>query len=166
MSEQWTRYTPKLALYDILGKPGGITVETALQRAENAVESHRDKANAQMEQHICALEEIVRARGTPDPDKTYEHAAFVLDVGGMFAPPLCRAATSLCELIHRMKSAGRWDWPSIAVHVGALRALVGTRDERAPEVQAVLQGLAAVAARFPDPSPPDSAPSDPPPGGA
>jgi hypothetical protein len=154
MSDSWTQYRPKLALYGILDK-GGISVDDAMKRADAAVEGHREKAGAALEAAIEKLEAFARARGAPQHDALYEQSTFVLDIAGIFQPPLFRAAHSLCELTHRMKAAERWDWPAIDVHVGSMRALIGKRDDKDPTVQAVLTGLHAVVARYADPSPPD-----------
>jgi hypothetical protein len=154
MSDSWTQYRPKLALYDILNK-GGVSVDVAMKRADAAVEQHRDKAGVALEAAIDKLDAFARARGGADYDHLYEQATFVLDIAGIFQPPLFRAAHSLCELSHRMKAAARWDWPAIDVHIGSMRLLIGKRDDKDPAVQAVLTGLHAVVARYPDPSPPD-----------
>lgn len=155
MSDEWKQYKPKLALYDVLDKPGGVLVGDALRRAEAQVENYRGQANAALGASVAKLEGIVRAGGTPNLDEIYEQATFVLDIAGIFAPPLCRAAHSLCELVHRMKAAGRWDWPAIAVHVSTMRLLIGQKDDKDPGVVSVLNGLGAVVAKYPDPSPPD-----------
>lgn len=154
MSDAWKQYKPKLALYDVLDKPGGVSVDVALKRAENAIENYRGRATTSLNETLVKLERIAKARAEPNPDEVYELATFVLDIAGIFMPDLCRAAHSLCELVHRMKAAGKWDWPAIDVHVSAMRLLFDVKSD--PQaVQSVLTGLGAVVARYPDPSPPD-----------
>lgn len=155
MSDEWKQYKPNLGLYDVLDKPGGILVDHALKRAESAVENYRGRANDAMNDAVKKLEATVRAGGPPNLDDLYEQSTFVLDIAGIFAPPLCRAAQSLCELTYRMKAAGRWDWPAIAVHVSTMRLMVGQHNDKDPAVVSVLNGLGAVVAKYPDPSPPD-----------
>jgi len=154
MSDSWTQYRPKLALYDILDKGGGVSVATAMQRADAAVEVHRAEATKALTAALAKLDALGAAR-TQAPDEFYEHATFVLDIAGIFQPPLCRAANSLCDLVQRMKAAERWDWASIDVHLASMRLLAGKTNDKDPSVQTVLNGLGAVVSRFPDPSPPD-----------
>lgn len=151
MSEEWKRYHPKLAVFDILSK-GGVTVERALQRAESAVEHHRSKANLTLEDDLMRLEHIVTVKDRADQERIYKISTDILSVASMFQPPLCRAANSLCELVSRMQAADRWEWPPVAVHVGAMRVLLGKQDDRDPQVVSVLNGLGAVVSRYPDAS--------------
>lgn len=155
MSDAWKQYKPKLALYDVLDKPGGVSVDTALKRAEGAMENYRGQANAALTQRVQLLEAIAKSRSEEGAAQVYEVATFILDIAGIFQPPLCRAAHSLCELVHRMKAANRWDWAAIDVHVGAMRLLMGKKDDKEPAVLSVLNGLGAVVSKYPDPSPPD-----------
>jgi hypothetical protein len=152
MSEEWKRYHPKLALFDVLTKGGGVTIERALQRAETAVEHHRGKANTLLEDEVLRLEAIVSGKSAADQERIYKIASDIISVANMFQAPLCHAANSLCELSSRMRAAGRWDWPAVAVHVGAMRALLGKRDVKDAQVVSVLNGLMAVVARYPDAS--------------
>lgn len=155
MSEPWKQYRPKLALYEILDKPGGVSVDIALRRAQHAIEHYRGRANNALADKVSELEAIARTRGEANSEHIYELATFVLDIAGIFAPPLCRAANSLCDLVHRMSAAGRWDWPSVDVHVSSMRLLMDKFDDKDLTVLSVLSGLSAVVAKFPDPSPPD-----------
>ncbi|MEJ0058817.1 MAG: hypothetical protein WDM79_04165 [Terricaulis sp.] len=82
------------------------------------------------------------ARGAPpDTEQVYELAVFVLDIAGIYMPALCRAAHSLCELVHRMKAAGKWDWPAIDVHVSAMRLLLEMKEGSDASAKVVLDGL-------------------------
>lgn len=153
MNDDWQQYRPKLALYDVLDKPGGVSVDTALKRAESAMENHRGQATNALTQRVQLLESIAKARTEEGAAQVYEISTFILDIAGIFQPPLCRAAHSLCELVHRMKAADRWDWPAIDVHIGAMRVLMGKMNDRDPAVLSVLHGLGAVVAKYPDPSP-------------
>ena len=154
MSDEWVQYRPKLAIYDVLSKPGGVSVAMAMKRADAALEQHRDEGVKALGAALDKLDELAAARSV-DPDQFYELSTFVLDIAGIFQPPLCRAANSLCDLVQRMKAAGRWDWPSIDVHLASMRLLSGKQDDKDPAVQTVLNGLGAVVSRYPDPSPPD-----------
>lgn len=149
----WKQYKPNLPIYDVLDKPGGVSVDVAMQRAEQAVENYRGQALGALSDAVAKLEARVRAGGEGEPDALYAQALFVLDIAGIYNPALCRAANSLCDLAQRMKAASKWDWPSVAVHVSAMRLLMERPDERDAAAQAVLQGLGSVVARFPDPHP-------------
>ena len=151
MTDDWKRYNPKLALFDVLTTGGGVTVERALQRAETAMEHYRGKANTALEEEVVRLEAIVSAKSAADQERVYKISSDILSVAGMFQPPLCHAANSLCELSSRMRAAGRWDWPAVAVHVSTMRVLLGKRDDKEPQVVSVLKGLSAVVSRYADP---------------
>ena len=154
MSDGWRQYKPKLALYGILQTPGGLSVDDAMKRANTALDGHRAKASQAMGEALTKLEAIAQAREPDCADRCYELAAFVLEIAGILQPPLCRAAGSLCELVMRMKAAGKWDWPSVDVHVATMRLMSTKYDDADPTVQTVLKGLGAIVVRFPDPSPP------------
>lgn len=149
MSE-WTQYKPKLGLYDILDKPGGVSVDDAMKRAERAVENYRGEAMAQMNGLIRKLEQGVQSRSEAEAKAVYQLALDVLNIAGLYHPAICRVANSLCDLAQRMSAAGRWDWPSVGVHVSSMRLLTERSDDTDPATQAVLRGLASVVAKFPD----------------
>jgi hypothetical protein len=149
MSE-WTQYKPKLAFYDVLDKPGGLLVDEAMKRAEKAVENYRGQAMSEMGRLISALEQAVQSRGAADAKGVYQLALDVLNIAGLYHPAICRVANSLCDLTQRMDAANRWDWPSVGVHVSSMRLLTERSDETDPATQAVLRGLAAVVAKFPE----------------
>ncbi|MGE0596247.1 MAG: hypothetical protein AB7P07_07775 [Hyphomonadaceae bacterium] len=153
MTAAWKQYKPKLAIYDILDKPGGISVDAAMQRAEQAVENYRGQAMSALGDAVAKLERSVRAADAERTEDIYAQSLFVLDIAGIYNPALCRAANSLCDLAQRMKTAGQWDWPSVAVHVSAMRLLMQRPDETDPAAQAVLKGLGSVVAKYPDPTP-------------
>lgn len=150
MSADWKVYSPKLPLYDVLTKGGGVTVEHALRRAESMVENFRGRAGEALEKELSALEALVNRREPEPADAIYKSAMEILNVSSMFQAPLCRAANSLCELVSRMRAAQRWDWASVDVHVASMRALLGKRDEKDPGVASVLKGLGALVGRFPE----------------
>lgn len=155
MSDPWKQYKPKLALYDILDKAGGVSVDVAMKRADQAMENHRASAKTALVDAVTKLEARVRTAGPPAAKEIYDLATFVVDIAGIFQPPLFRAASSLCDLTQRMEASGRWDWPSVAVHASTMRLLMDARDDKDPAVQAVLRGLGSVVAKYPDPTPPD-----------
>ncbi len=152
MSEPWKQFRPQLSLYEALEKPGGVSVDTALKRAENAMEAYRVQANSATAQRVQQLEIIAKSRSEEGASMIYDISTYILDIAGLFQPPLCRAAQSLCELVHRMNAAERWDWPSIDVHISAMRLLMGRREDKEPADMSILLGLSAVVAKYPDPS--------------
>src|SRR5262245_9252100 len=95
----WKQYKPKLALYDILDKPGGTSVDDAMKRAERAMENFRPQALEQMTASIRALEAKVLAKGGADAPGVYQLALDVLNIAGLYHPPICRVANSLCDLV-------------------------------------------------------------------
>jgi len=144
---------PKAPFFDVLNKPGGVSLSTALNRAENALEKHRGDADNALNATIQKIEILARAREVERGQEFYDLSLFILDIAGLFQPPLCRAANSLCELVYRMRAAKTWDWSAVDVHVGALRLLNGRRSDKDADVISVLSGLGSVVAKFPDPTP-------------
>ncbi|MDX2274010.1 MAG: hypothetical protein NW206_01055 [Hyphomonadaceae bacterium] len=142
---------PKLAFYDVLDKPGGASVDDALARADRALEQHRGLALAEMSRLIRALELGAQSRRDQDAANVFQQSLDVLNLAGLYHPSICRVANSLCDLAERMKAAGRWDWPSVGVHVSSMRLLTDRADNSDPAVASVLRGLAEVVARFPEP---------------
>lgn len=156
MSE-WTQIKPRLRLYDVLDAPGGLSIDQAMSRANAGVANHRGRAMDALKDALRRLEHLRRAADPGSHREIYQRAEFVLDIASLYAPALCRAANSLCDLAHRMEAAGRWDWASVEVHVSSMHALLEVKDETAPSVLAVLNGLSAVVARFPETSAPPPA---------
>lgn len=141
------KYTTNLARK--MASPGGRSVSEAIARAEGGLESHREAAMASLERILAGLEAACAARGTVIDAGLYDQAAALLDMAGFFdTGPLYRAAFSLCDVSDRMIERGVWDWPSIEVHVRALRLILGDGCRESEDARVLLEGLAAVSKRL------------------
>jgi hypothetical protein len=137
-------------LASLLRKPGGLTVEEALKRAERHLEAVREKSVSALDGMI---EEVAQIAASKDADKltiVKSHANEIFSLAGTFQlKELSEAANSLHELLIYGPQGEATPWSSIGVHVDALRSL------RRPEMNgdlsgrmAVVQGLRLVSARL------------------
>lgn len=125
--------------------PGGRSVEAALAAADGALETHRDAAMGLLDRNLSDLEALCAERAE---GRVYEIAGALLDLAGFFdLGAFHRAVFSLCEISDHMGTTGRWDWPSIDVHVRALRAILADDCRDTTGAAAVLEGLAAIRER-------------------
>lgn len=132
-----------------MAQPGGRTIADAVARAESGVAGHQDDAMRRLAVQLDALEALGRDRPAGCETQVYDQAAAFLDMAGFFdTGPLYTAAFSLCELSDRMIAQGVWDWPSVAVHLRALRLILSTGCVTGTASDEVLKGLAAVARRY------------------
>lgn len=121
--------------------PGGKPISVALQAAEAGLETHRDSAMQTLDAMLTELEDRCAAR---DRDQIYVQAAALLDMAGFFETgPLHPAAFSLCE-ISDPAGGRRWDWPSVEVHLRALRFILSDGCRPTESSRVLLEGLASV----------------------
>ena len=126
--------------------PGGRTVAEALAQAEKGLEGHREAGLATMAARLAWLEAAVSAKTADSAGEVYRVAAELLDMAGFFETgPFYVATFSLCEIADRMQTAGTWDWPSVAVHAGAMRLIMADGCRDSENARTILQGLTAVA---------------------
>lgn len=124
--------------------PGGKPIDSALRAAETALETHRDAAMRTLDDILIELEASLEAR---DRDQIYVQAAAMLDMAGFFdTGPLHPAVFSLCEISDPSEESA-WDWPSVQVHLRALRFILGERCRSTESSRILLDGLAAVRSR-------------------
>ncbi|MBX9460988.1 MAG: chemotaxis protein CheE [Brevundimonas sp.] len=133
-----------------MARPGGRTMAEAVQAANAGLESHREQGMESLAATLVHLEAACAARRKGSEAEVYELASALTDMAGFFdTGPLYVAAISLCETSDRMLAGECWQWPSVDVHVRALRLILaaGCRDNEASRV--LLEGLASVVARLP-----------------
>lgn len=121
-------------------RPGGRSLGELISAAERGLERARGDMESAVEGGIVGLERLI-AEGAAETATLYAAASRIVDVTGFYgAGPLHAAARSLCDLCDH---AGPADWPSVGVHVRALRLL---RQEVLPEAAAtaLLDGLRKV----------------------
>lgn len=126
-----------------MSAPGGLTVEAALAAADGAVEGHREAAMQALDRTLTELEAACAAR---THGGIYDLAASLLDMAGFFdTGPFHQAVFSLCEVSDAMSDA--WDWPSVEVHVRALRLILREDCRESANSIVLLEGLAAIRRR-------------------
>lgn len=136
----------KSSLASKMAVPGGRTVAQALAAAELGLASHRDEAMAQIGLTLGRLEAAITARDEVAQAGVYDLAAALLDLAGFFETgPLYTAAFSLCEMSDRMTTDGAWAWPSIEVHVHAMRLILADDCKESASSTVLLKGLATLS---------------------
>lgn len=145
-------------------RQGGIAAEDAIAAAEDFIEAERsryfewvEKDMNLLDQHIDALHAASEDELAPAFDMAYYKAAQIRDLGGTFdCHIITEIADNLCELLDRLRSAGRRGREAIDTHRAALR-MVSTRDfADQPEATGavLLQGLDQVLGKYPRPAMP------------
>ncbi len=134
----------------MLVQPGGITVEHALMKAHENLESIRGSALKAVDEQIARIEAAVHEAGAaPSPDQRetiYRLANEIHGVAGVFGlGQLGEAAFSLCDLVDHLGETGGWSTQAIAVHLSALRLF--RHPDETLDGQAVLAGLHQVVER-------------------
>ena len=132
-----------------MSAPGGRSIADAVARADAGLEQHRTAAMAALVDGVAALEASCAAQSPGSERGVYDRAAALLDMAGFFdTGPLYRAAFSLCELADRLIETGAWSWPSIAVHVRALRLILADDCRETEQADLILEGLSTILRRF------------------
>jgi hypothetical protein len=131
---------------------GGMSAAEALSRAHQAVEEIREPSIAEIDSNlsqIYALGAQLQAAGGEDEEalqQMYICANRVVAMGGVFGlGELGKAAYSLCELVSRFQTLGRFQWSMVQVHLNGLRLLRNPGDHAAAIREEVLAGLRQVA---------------------
>lgn len=129
-----------------LAQPGGFSVDEAVRRAEAGIEARREDAVREMSTVVERLADLCQTARAADHGAVYGLATALVDVAGLLdTGPFYQAAYSLCDVADQMTASGRWSWPSVEVHVSALRLLLrGPMTDAAGET--LLSSLAAVKA--------------------
>lgn len=147
MSEART-FKVKSSLSRQMFEPGGRLVRDAERLAGEALNTHRDEAMAMVAAALDELEAVCSEAAADSGPRVYGLGARVIDLAAFFETgPLHDAAWSLCEVSDRMITAGIWHWPSIQVHLQALRLILagGCRSGRTSDT--LLAGLRQIAQR-------------------
>ena len=140
----------KSSLADKMAQPGGRTMAEAVRAAESGLDSHREDGMRSLAATLVRLETACAAREAGAEAQVYELASAFADMAGFFdTGPLYSAAFSLCEASDRMIAGGCWQWPSVQVHVHALRLMLADDCRPTEASRVLLEGLASVLARLP-----------------
>ena len=124
--------------------PGGKSIDAALNAAEGALETHREAVMHALELILADLEAACARRAG---EAIYERAAALLDMAGFFdLGHLHPAMFSLCEISSHMADGG-WDWPSVEVHLRAIRMILANGCRQTDDATLLLEGLASIRER-------------------
>ena len=134
----------------MLREPGGISVDHALRKAAENLESIRESSLSAVDGQIGLIEAQCRTAGSQPSAfhraEIYRLANEIHGVAGVFGlNQLGEAAFSLCELIDHLGEAQHWSAEAIGVHLSALR-LFRHPDEQV-DGEAVLAGLRRITER-------------------
>ena len=122
----------------------------AVRASEACVEGHREEAMLSLAATLTDLESVCAGRVEGAEARVYELASAFTDMAGFFdTGPLYAAAFSLCESSDRMIAGACWQWPSIEVHVRAMRLILAAGCEYNEASHVLLEGLSAVVGRLP-----------------
>lgn len=129
-------------------EPGGRTVRDAVRLAGAGLEDHRE---AVMETIGATLDELEAVATVAAPDagpRVYQLASVIIDLGGYFdMGPMHEATYGLCDIADRMIAADAWHWPSINVHLQAIRMILAGGCRSGATSDALLEGLHSVSQR-------------------
>ena len=149
MSVRFRKRTNSLAA--MVDNPNGMRVEDALRKADTNLESIKDILQVEVEKNLDELIGLLDGAATR-PDANVLNDAYLRSnqVSGMAGTaglaPLGQAAFSLCELLDRLSTAGRWNAEAVAVHLNAMR-LLRKAQELTGESKHILMGLREVVTR-------------------
>lgn len=145
-------HRPKYALATMLRKPGGTTVAQAVEQATANLEGLQEAGGAQLDAGLAQMDALFARYGdTFDRDLVAEHYGVAVNLIGL--PSLCgldaleNAAHSLCDLLDRLGTTGRWDRDGVQVHIQALRLLRNLPPGTDAVAEPVLDGLRKVRER-------------------
>ena len=108
--------------------PGGVRIGQALDQAGQNLESIQVACLEAMDAQIDEMEKLCAEGGRQPSDDTkhrlYDLGNDVLAVAGAFdLKELGQASFSLCELVDRLRSRGKWNKAAVEVHLSAFRLL-------------------------------------------
>lgn len=140
--------TIQTSLSKQMAKPGGRTVADIERRANERLNRHKGDVMQGIAATLTALEALVLAKDEGAQARVYPLTSSLLDTGGFFdTGPLYDAGYSLCEVAELMSLSGQWHWPSVEVHVRALRLILTNGCKADATSAALMQGLAAIVTK-------------------
>lgn len=143
-------------LRDKILKKGGARVEESLAKADKALVAMRAPALAHIEGLIDQIVQIY-GRASRNGDEAflplYMLSSQIIDSSAPLKDlEIDRAAFHMCELVDRCMGLGRWDWPSVDVHIDALQLLRLDQGKLPAAARAqIFLGLKQVYDRLPKP---------------
>ena len=139
-------------------RPGGVSREKAVAQADQRLEKMKAKYLDWVARDLLALERCIDAvhqlegARLEDMETAYAKSAEIRDLGATFGFPLTtEVADRLCELIHRLRYAGAYNYDALQAHLASLQ-LVCTeafKGRQAADEKPLLDGLSRVIAKYP-----------------
>ena len=131
-----------------LAEPGGRTVRDASRLAGQQLEGHRETVMATIAATLDELDALALTAAADAGPHVYQLASTMIDLGGFFdTGPLHEASYSLCDVTDRMIAADVWHWPSVRVHLQAMRLILTGGCQASRTSEALLLGLRSVSQR-------------------
>lgn len=131
-------------LADMMDRPGGVSVGTALAQAAANLDVHREQARGIITTNIATLLEP-QSPDLPETmriDLAYAASSQIIDAASPFAmDDLCTAAKGLCDLLDAAPRQGGFDWRIATVHAQAMKLLLSLPPEEATARTAILSNL-------------------------
>lgn len=138
----------KTTLARQMAQPGGRTVADVERRANERLDRHREDVMVTVGATITELEQVVAAAAPGSEPQVYKLASTLLATAGFFdTGPLYDAGYSLCDVADRMQASDAWSWPSVGVHVQAMRLILMGDCKVDATSDALLAGLRSIAAK-------------------
>jgi hypothetical protein len=142
------RMYPRLRLHSALRGRRGITVEQAVERATVEMNTWSEGAFDLIDAAIADIRSLCSTRNAEiSPTEVLAKAEEVVTLAGLFSPPLCRAAQSLCALALKSLDGAVFDRVAITVHVESMVLLRALGSAENATSAAILDGLHAVVAK-------------------
>lgn len=141
---------PPNRLRAAMAAAGGLSVREAIRRSEAAVDTLREPCVAQIDAILAEIDArfgaAATAREQEDFETLYVLATRIIDVSIVVRNSgLDDASRALCDLADLSSEIGRWDWPSVEVHIEALKMLRANGEAMTKEQRnAVVGGLIKV----------------------
>lgn len=137
-------------LAEMVDRPGGVSIGTALAQAAANLDAHREQARAIISDNIATLLSPQSADypETMRLDLAYAASSQIIDAASPFAmDDLCTAAKGLCDLLDAAPRQGGFDWRISTVHAQAMKLLLALPPEEATTRSAILDNLHEVVKR-------------------
>lgn len=133
-------------------EPGGVRVEDAMAQAAENLQTIQAECLVALDAQLGELERLCAEGGAAPADEVkleiYRVSNDIVAVAGVFSlAELGAAAFSLCELVDRLRSGGRWSQAAVGVHLSAFRLLRHPDDQT--DHSALVEGLKRVTERIP-----------------
>ena len=115
-------------LAKMVKEPGGVRIGQALEQAGQNLESIQVSCLEAMDAQIEEMERLCADGGRRPAEEIknhlYDQGNDVLAVAGAFhLEELGEASFSLCELVDRLRTRGKWNQAAVEVHLSAFRLL-------------------------------------------